>query len=696
MTTLVPVDHDPFALQKAGTVAFGSAPPAGQANLTPVDHDPFAGQAPASRFDAAAPATPGDPTLIAALEAKRLDRTAPGTVASAGLGAVDMASFGFSDEIAGLVSAAVKKIGGDPGEFWKNYEETAASVRGTMKDAQDAHPIAFGGGQVAGGAASLLVPGGAVARTAGMGGKMLAGAKVGAATGAAYGAGSADGGVGERAAGAATGAGIGFATGAAAAPIAAGAGKIVNSVVSKVGDRFAAKALDVPTEAVTKVRSAVADDVATKSIRAPSDGDMVMNLGPTLASRAEAVATQPGRGSNILLDAGKKQADEEGGRIKAVVDRTLGKDQGRVLDAKAVEAERKAAGKLYETARASATPVYIGDIRNTLDDVIAESDGSIRAGLERLRSLRAFADPKGGTQLHRSAADLHAARIEIDDAIRAAGLGTNQARLLGKVRDQVDATLKKSAPGYKQADLEYSAVMKGKEALQEGRNVFTRAYGSPDELKAELDAMAPEVRNRFVKGARDAISVLMGTSRNDAAAVRRELLEKGWNAEKLQILVGKDTAAVIERALEASANRASGRNMLVGNSRTAMRLSAQKAFPGEVSAASVGQGLRSSSLTGVGLNTLVAVAEKASGGLVTKAINRSRANVAEGAAKLLSAKDATRDQVLKVLAEAEQKAGRALNAKEQMEAVTRAFTIPVGTATGVRAVEGDRTGSRPQ
>ena len=178
----------------------------------------------------------------------------------------------------------------------------------------------------------------------------------------------------------------------------------------------------------------------------------------------------------------------------------------------------------------------------------------------------------------------------------------------------------------------------------------------------------------------------MGTSRNDAAAVSRELLDKGWNREKLALLVGPDTAKVIGNTLEGAANRQRGRANLFAGSRTQMRAAAQKRFPGEVDRSAVGQGLRQTNLTGLGLNLLVSIANKASGGLVTKTINASRSRTAEGAARLLSASGSASDQVLQVLAEAERKVGRALNAQEQIDAVTRAFTPGAtgGTINGRR------------
>ncbi len=586
----------------------------------------------------------------------------------------DVGTSGFADEIVAGMDAAARKAGGDKRKFSELYNHAVEILRRQKEQSDEEHPVASTVGGIAGGLATAVVPGGSVVKGATLLQKAGRGVAAGAAYGGAYGAGSGEG-IEGRLTGAAKGARIGALTGGVAAPIAAGVGKGAGAVKQFVGVRSVAKDANLPAKSVVKVTEAMKQDSQTGLLRKPSDGDMVMNLGPQLQSSAEAIATQPGTGQNILRDASYRQQREEGSRIKSVIDRTLGKDEGRVFDKTGVEAERKAAGKLYETAKASQSPVYIGPIRNALDDAIAQSDGSVRSKLESLRKLRAFADPKEGTKLLRSTApDLHAARMEIDDMVRDAGQGTNAARLLGQVRTAVDKALKLSTPGYKQADVAYKAAKDAGNALEEGRKVFTRQM-SPEELAAELDGMHPTVKERYLKGARDAISTLMGTARKDAAAVRRELFEKGWNREKLAVLIGAKRAGEISGVLEQATNRARGHEALTGNSRTAERLAAQKRFPGDVSASEMSQKASQVSLTGAGLATLVQFANKLTGGAIAAKVNKSRNLVREGAAKLLTTEGSDIDRVVDVLRQAQKAKGRALNVKEQYEALTNALAL---------------------
>ena len=63
-----------------------------------------------------------------------------------------------------------------------------------------------------------------------------------------------------------------------------------------------------------------------------------------------------------------------------------------------------------------------------------------------------------------------------------------------------------------------------------GRTVFaggpTSAL-SPEDLKAMLDKMKPLERDAYVKGAREYIAALMGTSRSDAASAWQQF-DKSW------------------------------------------------------------------------------------------------------------------------------------------------------------------------
>lgn len=599
----------------------------------------------------------------------------PGAIASAAVNALNGATLGWAPRARAAIRSALG-LG--------NYEEELAAANQQLADMRAAHPLASGAGEIVGAIASpankILAP----IKGASLAVNTLRAAGQGAIEGGLLGASQSDnlGDIPQTALDTLRGAGTGAVVGGAVAPVATAVGKGLSNFVPS-GARAAATELGVNRAAVTKVGEALAQDTATGSLRAPSEGDMLMNLGPQLASRAEGIATQPGEGSNILLDAAKRQAAGEGSRIKAVVDRTLGTDAGRVADAAAVDAERKAAGAQIQAAKQYPGTFDMSSEAAALNAAKNAADGPVATALGRAQRLKVFdGAPK-------TAEELHQGRMALDDMIEKAGTpatsaGRNAKAALQDARAAVDAKLKQ-VPGMARADAAFAEARASGEALIDGRHVFEKTYGSADELRAELAAMAPGVRARFLKGARDSISMLMGSATNDAGAVKREFLEKGWNREKLAVLIGPQTAQTVENALEAFANRAKGRSDIGAGSRTAMRNSAQKAFPGPVSSQSITDQLGHIGVTGASLGVLANIANKVSGGLVTKSINASRAETATGAARLLSSEGATRDRIIQVLQQAQQQLGRKLNAQEQIAAVTRAFATPAAVAGAVGA-----------
>jgi hypothetical protein len=389
----------------------------------------------------------------------------------------------------------------------------------------------------------------------------------------------------------------------------------------------------------------------------PTDAaDLLLNRGNALRGQAEEIASQTGQGRNVLIKAIDSQRQGTGQRTQAAIDAALGKDAGRVVNASAIDTERKAAGQMFNYARLHQGRFDVQPLAQTLDGMIAEADGGVRAALVRARNLQVFkTGPQGA-----NAVQLHAARMALDDLLAKPGLGRNAARMLRDVRGQIDETLKAHVPGMREADAAFSGVMQKQDALQAGRDVFTRSYGSPQELLSEMQQMAPAARAEFLKGARDSVAEIMGTARNDVAAARRELLDKGWNKEKLALLIGRDRAAILERQLVSEGNRTDAANSIVAKARVSAQEEAAKAFPG----ADRKRNLSSVSAMGLALQSGNWVLNKLTGA--------RRAELSRQAATLLSRRAS---QVEPILQQAARRAGRRLNVKEQIEAVSNALAL---------------------
>ncbi len=608
----------------------------------------------------------------------------PPEIDLAGL-AAQGATLGGADELFAATMSPAEVVrnllsGEGPTSLGENYDQLLAYNRDTQAATEEARPYAATASEFGGSVLTAPLAAAKALQAPTLIGKVLKLIASGAAYGGAHGFLDGQDGASNRLENAKEESVIGGATALGMMPVAKVAGAGARFITNKLADRAIASRLGVTTEAAKKVSRPYADDAATGGLTVGDDADMLLNTGRQLQGSAEGLATKPGRSQNVLEDAIYEQKARAGARVKSEADKALGSDRGRVKDLADAEIERKAAGKLYDVAKASSSPVYIGEVRSALDSVIEQSDGSVRAALERLKTLRAFADPKEGTRLHRSAVDLHAARVEIDDSIRAAGLGTNTARLLGHVRKKIDEALKDSAPGYKEADAAYSTAIKGKEALEDGRKVFTRSYGSPDELKKEMQGMSYEIRGRFISGARDYISELMGTSRNDAGAVIRELNQKGWNREKLAVILGESRSQEIERSLTREARRQGAADKILGNSATARRLQAEKGFENPLDPAGNAFSKRkNSSATGLVMEGLGAALDKIKGTAHSKNVQQ----VNEEVAKLLTSSGVERDKIVKILAAATKKRGKSLSNVERIDALV------IGLGLGGAATEKD-------
>lgn len=607
---------------------------------------------------------------------------------------VDGALFGAGDEISaaingfgnavnnGLLEKGVQGIG-------ENYAQSLAANRAQLAWEKENMPAESTALELGGALATAPFTGaGKVLEGAGLVNKSIRAAGLGAGLGGFQAAASNDGTLADRVAavpqGAATGALIGAATPAAGRIVGAPASALYQKVADYAANREAAaaasKVVPASREALAKVGRAFSDDVKTGNLNQnPAPADMLMNTGDQMGAQAGALATTPGEAQNVVTSAIRTQKAGAGARVAQAADTALGSDAGRVADAASVEAERKAAGKMYDVARASGAVVNIRPARAALARAVEQADGSMRTSLEKLSGLRAFSNDnlwKGA-----NAADIHSARMVIDDEMRKAGQGTNEARLLGKVRASLDDALKggngqKGIPGYAQADAAYKEVLDSRNALEEGRKVFSRGFGSPDELQKELSGMSPKVLDAFTKGARDYVSELMGTARNDAGAVIRELNAKGWNREKLDVLLGPQKSQQMLGDLEAEAKRQGLADTILGNSKTAKTQAAQKEFANPATKEVDANSLRGATLTGLVLSTL----SKGFNSIRASAASKSANQINKEVANLLTSTGVKRDQITRILSTATRKKNATLTAVERINALATGLGVAGGNA----------------
>lgn len=90
----------------------------------------------------------------------------PGVGESLARGAAQGATFGFADELTGALKAAFTD---------ESYSSARDKSREAYAAAQAAHPVAYGGAELAGGIAPMLIPGGAIGKAVGLGAKAVEG-----------------------------------------------------------------------------------------------------------------------------------------------------------------------------------------------------------------------------------------------------------------------------------------------------------------------------------------------------------------------------------------------------------------------------------------------------------------------------------------------------------------------------------------
>jgi len=224
-------------------------------------------------------------------------------------------------------------------------------------------------------------------------------------------------------------------------------------------------------------------------------------------------------------------------------------------------------GPMYDAAMQSGAEFDISALRSGLVMMADDAAANVRSGLNAvLRDL--------GKEGPVSASKLHNARSALGDAITSARIAgqNNKVRQLMPILDEMDRRLDE-IPNYATARAGYAESSQIERAVDNGRSVFaggpTSAL-SPEDLKAMLDKMKPLERDAYVKGAREYIAALMGTSRSDAASAWQQF-DKSWNREKLQLLLGKPDADAVTQRLFAEKEFSGTRGDVLAGSQTAFR-----------------------------------------------------------------------------------------------------------------------------
>jgi hypothetical protein len=510
-------------------------------------------------------------------------------------GVANGASFGFGDNIAGVMGGLQGLAGGYG--FKRGYDDTVGMAREGMARDAAANPKLTTAGNLMGAAIPALA-----AAPAATGGSMLGtaarGAGLGAFEGGLQGAGNAD---GQGVAGQALrGALIGIGVGAAAPAVVGAAGAMKNAVKDPVtgvidgmfGIANKGKANRAISGAM-KSSGNTADDITAMLARAAQQGQpeyRVMDaLGTAGQRQASGIARQGGEAATDIANFLEQRQLGQGDRVSGFIDDAFGTTGTTAAKTRAglTQARGDAANVAYDAARGNAAPVDVRGALGVIDDRIGGMQGAGIAGDSidgKLSAYRARLAGSGkGLGPGVTSAELsdfdrvlgvkQSIQDDIGAAVRAGR--NNEARELGKLASELDAALEGSSDMYRTANDGFREASKVIGAVDDGATMATRGRAA-DNVPA-FQGMNPDMQGAARIGYGDnlqnALEKVTAPTTNRAKALQSPKRTMESDAMAIDPTLYRDRLSR-ENDMWATQNRA------LGGSRTADNRADQAAIEG--------------------------------------------------------------------------------------------------------------------
>lgn len=299
---------------------------------------------------------------------------------------------------------------------------------------------------------------------------------------------------------------------------------------------------------------------------------------PGTFGAAQGVATRPGAGQAALVNAYDARNAGTNARLASELDRNVGFASVPSDIERTISNTRAAIGTQYDQALRSAPPVDVRPIVQRLDGMIASEAGAPRKVLEEIKGYL-----QSNGQLKSSAAELHNVREAIDDLIKKNADQPTAVRVASIFRREIDSQM---SPQVKALDAKIQELARQQEALNLGGQVLGTGKEAlrPQEL-AEIIASGMDKKAPMSAGQQSALRIgtraeldrVVGTSANDAAALKRVVQSEGdWNRAKLAQVFGQSEADGILRSIDKEAAFQRAYTKMIENSQTAQRTGGQK------------------------------------------------------------------------------------------------------------------------
>lgn len=500
---------------------------------------------------------------------------------------------GFGDEMKAGVRAGARTLFGDSGKpYGELYEEELGDTRSALEGFRERHPVASPALEIAGAVATTpFIPGGVVARGAGMGTRMAKGAITGATYGGVYGAGSAEGGLEDRALGAASGAAVGTLTGAAAPVVVRGvqaAGRGVGKLVSEITrplrgltnrEREAARRIAVAMDqdaSIQQPRLSLADEAA-----AIVRGQPVMNIdrgGETVRALGRSAANTSPQARGVLETAINDRYVAQGNRtidtVRRIVGNVTAQDNRIALQQQAVKVNRPAYKAAYDDPAAqsmwdagleqlASAPVVQTAMKQA---AITGRNAASLGGFAPFDSPFMVDKATGGLKLRGSMTPT----LQFWDHVKRNldGMGTGDARQAARVlREYLDELV----PSYKTARAGAAQFFGAQDALEAGE-MFIASRMENEAGRAGLAKMSAPEKKLFAEGFADALVRKISEASDRRNVINSIFISSPAARERVEIALGPQRARELEAFLRVEDLLDKARTAIQGNSTTARQL----------------------------------------------------------------------------------------------------------------------------
>ena len=507
------------------------------------------------------------------------------TVSDSGFGFGQGMTLGWGDEVVAAGLAPIEAITG--GGLSGSYDRALEKVRGLNKEAQERSPVAYGTGNVAGGA---MLPLGMAAQGATLPGRMATGSAIGAGVGAVSGAGEGEG-VAGKAVGALTGGLIGAGIGAVAPPLVEGAIQAGRAVTAPVVSGVRG-AVNPEQEAARRVASALERDVRADpnaasrltpqefAANAQAGGPaMVMDLGgETTRGLARSAANTSPEGRAALNQSINDRFEGQTGRVVGWFNNVFNFPNANARQQAIQHAAEGVNRPLYANAMAQGRSGIWNDELAEMSESPAMQD-AVRAAIRQAQNRSASNLTQGG-QGDRWYSPNGTPTLEFWDLVkRQVDQEINVAQRAGRnvdvseltaIKNRLVQNLDASVPTYQVARGTAAGFFQAQNALEAGENYVMQNFANR-EVRQQLARMTPEERRLFQDGFVDRFVQTL-----DRAGDRRSILNQiGSNPaarEKLEIALGPQRARELEAGLRVEGVMDLARQAVQGNSTTARQL----------------------------------------------------------------------------------------------------------------------------